>query len=352
MQSCCDQGFVYEGIKTHALSRLLMVSPAERACENVFQVAFGFCMLVDLHHLAAVSRYCQRIVDMMPRLGASIVVRSLVPSAPGSRLWRHVSSYAGPVEWKFLPQDITNLTSIDCHDEVSPAYLVMLRNAVNLQHIRFCGDHVMTAVSMATLVAPSAQQLLSVNWICPDNTPADSPGSLPTLTKLDLQRAFRLTRIDWLASLARLTDLAIDFSCNGNWENQMTPEALVRGLRAVPGLTRLHLNEPSIETSHLARILSGLPFLRTFHLIRVPHVESLSFLSATSPHLTHLVLDTCDYDDLDATEVMHIVAHCRSLSRLELTHLFANHLPASVRALFEPPSKLMPCLKQLLWGDW
>jgi hypothetical protein len=356
VSGCCDQDLCLCTPHIHKDARVslsppptAMESPANRACDHVLQVAFGFCTLGDLHHLVAVSRGWQCIVfDKMPRLGASATVLR-VASATGSRLWRHLTSYKGDVNRTLQSRDIQHLTSIDCHDRLYLAHVAMLRGAVNLQHIRFCNDgQWISGMSMKALTTPSAQQLLSIQSICINyDTDADALGSLSTLTELDLRNAYKLLRLDWLASLTRIRDLTIDFTCHYNGMSSMTPESLTRGLLMAPNLTRLYLSEPpfATDTSHLAFILSGLPLLRTLELRCFHRVESLSFLSATTPHLTHLALVTFDCYDLEAVEAMHIVAHCRSLTRLQIKDVFIHSLPASVITLLEPPSKLLPCLQ-------
>jgi hypothetical protein len=342
---------------THTHTSSDMESPdTNDMCNDAWKIVFGFSTLGDLHHLAAVSRRWQRIVRTMPRIQGRVCNRLLTPILTASLLWRHVTGWNGCIPSPLLLQDIQHLTSITCRNEVDSAQLAVLCSTTSLKHLHFHYSQCMSMSDMVALTTPSAPQLLSMNWlyIDDDNIDADSMGdvvgALSSLTSFVLLCAYRFNRIDWLAPLVRLTSLTLDFLDKPMaLGSLMTPDALIEGLRMLPGLTRLCMSEPpEIETNHLASILSGLPVLRTLNLHFFPRVNSLSFLSSTTPHLTYLTLDTFNHNKLSTTDVMYIVAHCRSLTSLELVSGLAERLEPAIASLFQPPSKVLPSLQHFV----
>jgi hypothetical protein len=97
----------------------------------------------------------------------------------------------------------------------------------------------------------------------------------------------------------------------------------------------------------------GMPRLRELRLELKGPVESLSFLSAgTLPQsLTVLTTDlsSCHQLSLRPSELTHVNA-LRQLRKLTMYQSLSSPLSAATRALYQPPSALLPALNQFWYS--
>jgi hypothetical protein len=102
------------------------------------------------------------------------------------------------------------------------------------------------------------------------------------------------------------------------------------------------------DNRQIGEIVSGMPLLSSLQLTNLPQLSSLSFL-LSSPTLAATLTDLqlCSCNSIPVSELIHVHA-LRALRSLRLHSSFTQPLDVSTRALYTPPSALLPSLAEFV----
>ncbi len=178
------------------------------------------------------------------------------------------------------------------------------------------------------------------------------PAALPHVTEVAMGS---LNETSPLSSFAFLSQMPALHSLTLVWDEYESESALLydnllaKMNRPLLQLLKFHLDSSKLNSAELKALLSLMPQLQRLGLCGMQNLDSLSCLMPVKSTLQSLYMNKCQHPQLIATELVQL-GHLKQLTELSLYSSFTDSAESMVRALFTPPSALLPNLTHFIYS--